>query len=146
MSSNCRSLRRRRLCFRQLRVFFGKLDRKNAKISCAYGQKNSCTFGVEKIPLYTHIFNFVAVLRNEFFTETLKNLTQHTQIFTFHLFLRNNFSEKLQKFSKTAPSTPFSGASRPKILVECVVLWVKKSRFCVVGTPPRGRVPPKKYL
>ena len=29
-------------------------------------------------------------------------------------------------------------------MAECVVLWVKKSRFCVVGTPPlRGRSPPQ---
>ena len=48
------------------------------------------------------------------------------------------FSEKSLKFSKTAPSAPFSGASRPKILAECVVLWVKKADFVLLGPLGQG--------
>ena len=42
---------------------------------------------------------------------------QTPQKFTFYCSFKKQFSEKSRKFSKTAPSAPFSGASRPKILL-----------------------------
>ena len=53
--------------------------------------------------------------------------------FTFIAFWRNNLPKKSRKFSKTATSAPFSGTSRPKILPDCVVLWVKKADFVLLG-------------
>ena len=80
---------------------------------------------------------------HKLFLETFQNFEnfwefdpQNPPKFTFYCSSKWQFSEKLQKFSKTAPSAPFSGASRPKILAEYVVLWVKKIPFCAVGTPP----------
>ena len=54
---------------------------------------------------------------------------QNPPKFTFYCSFKKQFSEKSRKFSKTAPSAPFSGASRPKILAKCVVLMVESSSF-----------------
>ena len=51
-------------------------------------------------------------------------------------FVINNFSEKSLKFSKTAPSAPFSGTSRPKILVPYPHLGLKS--WC--PNPPGGKM------
>ena len=84
------------------------------------------------------------------FLETFQNFEnfwefdpQNPPKFTFYCSFKWQFSEKSQKFSKMAPSAPFSGASRPKILAECVVLWVKKADFVLLG-PPLGVGPPPK--
>ena len=64
------------------------------------------------------IFAFYSSFMQQFFEKSLKKFSKPyiPEFLLFIAFLSNNFSEKSLKFSKTAPSAPFSGFSRPKTL------------------------------
>ena len=124
---------------------FVEKSAKNSKNFRKFSQKNN-VLRFKMVLNGRILMNFDKIAHktpHRLFLETFQNFEnfwefdpQNPPKFTFYCSFKWQFSEKSRKFSKTAPSAPFSGASRPKILAECVVLWVKKSRFCVVGTPP----------
>ena len=85
---------------------------------------------------------------HKLFLETFQNFEnfwefdpQNPPKLTFYCSFKWQFSEKSRKFSKTVRSVPFSDASLPKILAECVVLRVQKADFVLLVPSPRGSVP-----
>ena len=134
--------------------FSRKIAQKFEKFSKIFSKKNN-VLRFKMVLNGRILMNFDKIAHktpHRLFLETFQNFEnfwefdpQNPPKFTFYCSFKWQFSEKSRKFSKTAPSAPFSGASRPKILAECVVLWVKKADFVLLGPPLWGRSP-KKYL